>query len=621
MLTRQGYFLIVLLFVVITAMFMLVNVSSSAQIVENGSTRPDNLLFDPLDTQGDSAASSPTTGNGDAGIPHASPSATNIVSTFPVAPNQFRAALLVTDTDSPETKLLEEWCRYSQCSYRVLTSLSDASALDGCNLILIHGWDEAWTDALLAATDTPRQMILTSMPDYAQVAASPALRKLLGISKAIAPSCTLEDVYFFDDFFIAGARIYESEEDAPYAVPHYALRSGYLVFANGTPEDESIAYTDYPPVLWRTRTNQADVFVTNTDMFTGKRVLGLITSFVSQLPPCYVYPIVNARTLSVENFPCLSEENTEQMRALYSTTSGALTRDQLFPSVEKIMRNYNQLPTFFLAPRLTYAGEISGVTELISYYYNQILKLGGALELAVKPQDDTPLEDVLAQLERFTRESIASYRFTACTVDSTRLDELLACTSPMLEEVTIITTDLTDDLPVLSLTDNQRMVVSFTDNGVAHDDLTLVTLVTALGLTNQQMDMADVYFPEDNTANWTKISREWSRNVTHLNNYMFLDTASLYTLESKARTFLSMDYTAQWDGTCLTVTSSASQNTECCFLLRLHNLNVVRITGDAECQQLADGQYLLCAHAPEIVLETESIYQVPIPRWKEDDFQ
>lgn len=602
MLTRRGYFLIVLLFLVLTSMFMLVGASTNIEIPINASTRPEELVF----AGGDGMQSGPLKKED-----------SQAVAGIPIAANQHVAALLVPQENSPMAELFVEWCSYNQCAYRMITEPS-ASALEGCNLILVGEWQDAWRDCLLQAADVQRQIIITQMPDRDKILRDPELADFLGIRESVASSCQLEAVQFFDGFFVGGMRTYEATDERPYAVPHYALRSGYLIFANGIPQDESLSYTEYPPILWRTRTQEAEVFVTNTDLFSGKQYLGLLTAYLSQMPACYLYPIVNARTVSVENFPCLSEENTETLRTLYGNGSSDLTRDQFWPTVEKIIRNYDQSATFFTAPQLDYSEEPTVVTDLIGYYYSQLMKISGSMELSLNVLGDIPLAQVLEKIQSFSAQHLHNYRFTACAVEAARLEELLECSNEILNETTLIMTDMTDTFPLLAQA-GERVVVSFTDDGILHDDLTLVTLATALGVTNQHVDMVQVYYPENGEDKWTEMGREWSRNVSYLNDFRFLEASSLYQLEEKTRNFLSMNYEASFDEQRL-VLRTESAGAQASFLLRLNRYQVSSITGGTV-TRLASGLYLLQATGEELVLEVEPIYQVPIPGWTEEVVQ
>lgn len=607
MLTKRGYILIVGLFAVLTAMFMLVNISSNVAMTQNASTRPTALTF--AQTSSDSTP---------APLPADTVSTSSPMDQDILAPNQYHAAILLADENSSMGNLLKEWCTYNQCDYIIISDFHDAAQIDGCNLLLLGDWDSRWIDALLAATYSKRQIMLLSMPDSQEIAENPQLANLLGISDVVSDYCALDSVHFFQNFFLGVERIYDVRSEADdYFASHYKLRSGYLVFANGIPTDSSLEYLDYPPLLWRTRTNQADVFVNNTDLFSGKSILGLITAFSTQSSACYLYPIINARSVAIVNFPCLSSENAQELQSLYSADSNALTRDQFWPGIELVARSYSAAPTFFVAPRLNYSSAALETTDLVAYYYGQIVKLGGAMELSLLPENEqVSLQDVCTQVEEFSQAQMGNYQFSACFVSPDRIDELLQCVSDMLSQTSLWLTTASSSTPLFSFPDAHHLLISCTDNGVQHDDLMMISLLTALGVTVQQVDMADVYYPSSHSANWIQFSRDWAKNRSYLNDFEYIEDASIYTLEKKVRAYLAQDYAVSQEGDCLIldISSSAERNS---FVLSLPQKKIVSAV-NAEVQQLSERQYLIDTSSTHVELYFSELYDVPQPSWKED---
>ena len=118
--------------------------------------------------------------------------------------------------------------------------------------------------------------------------------------------------------------------------------------------------------------------------------------------------------------------------------------------------------------------------------------------------------------------------------------------------------------PAFRLTD-RAILVSFTDRGERHeslDDLKLVSLMTALGMTNQQIDMRDVFWPEGEQKEvWNEINRSWSSGVTYQNDFRQFESCSVYEMEDRVRTFLGMNYSAVCaDGTHIRIEASGDEN-------------------------------------------------------------
>ena len=201
MLSRRGFFVIILLFGVVTTMFMTYNVSESILLKEDepaqqsataSVTRSDTITAEQLRA----AAAQPD--------------------------GQPVAALLVSSQNSSMAKLLQEWCVYNKYPFRIFTSLPDASSLQNFAFVLVGDLflDTQTVHALVERTCTSCSLIFLVMPDPMQIATNAELSNLLGIRSVITASCVVRSIHLFADFFVGGERIYSSKDGAPAAIPH-----------------------------------------------------------------------------------------------------------------------------------------------------------------------------------------------------------------------------------------------------------------------------------------------------------------------------------------------------------------------------------------------------------------
>ena len=237
--------------------------------------------------------------------------------------------------------------------------------------------------------------------------------------------------------------------------------------------------------------------------------------------------------------------------------------------------------------------------------------MSGALGLSLKSLNRVPLQNILDSIEHFATQNMEDCHFQICSVESGRLQELKQCSSSLMQNITLVLTDTDAGQPLLEFLDDDILVIGFTDDGFAHNDLEMVSLVTALGMVNQTTDMSHIYYPSSSDDLWANKSTIWSRNVTYAQNFSFLDTVSAAKLEEKSRTLLALQYTAAQSGNQLqiTVDSPAEEND---FFLRLYSQNVVSAQG-AEVTKVSDTVWLVRTQAAEAVLELADRYSAQPP--------
>lgn len=604
MLTRRNYFVILIMFLVVFIMFMLVDISAGYLTRREYNPRADEPItitrekaFHANSLNMDSAA----------------------VSALPSAANNPFVAILTDDPEGLTTRTMQEWCVYTRYRYQLHTDLPEAAQLADCRALF---FDREITPAdlplLESYADAGCTMVFPRLPAYSELQNAPELADFFGIDGFVMEALPLKGVYIFDDFFIGGDRIYaadddygQTDDDIPLSVPYYTLRPGYLMFAQAIAQDASIDYKDLPGLLWRTKTGQADIYAVNTDIFEGKALLGLLTAFMAQSEPCFVYPIVNAQTISVLDFPLLSNENEAALSSLYSRTAEAIGRDVIWPAVVMILRNYQAEPSFFMALQLDYADAALPADTLIPFYRQEIERQSGALGLSLHQKSSLTLKEINAQNQAFLSTAMPQYRFTAACVTPEQAAEIAgAPLDAPLENITLLMTDMTQDQPLLSFVNDQTVSVAFTTDGFTHesmDDLRLLSLETALGMNNQKVELSKVFYPENN-LDWNRLSQLWSSGDTYQKPFRMFDAVTIYGLEDRVRRFMQLDFTVSHDeNTCtLTLENGADEGF---FILRMFNREIKSAIGGTY-TKLSDTAYLLSLEEKEMRLTFTPAHQI-----------
>ena len=608
MMSVRNYVSIVLLFAVIFVMFMCVTISydkladgSAEQTETDTAVHMDNLMLDSTFDESVGRPVQPISGN----------------SLLSVKDNP-QAAIVVSDPDDNMTSVLTEWCIYNKYRYQIFTTLPDSKVLSQYNTMLFGNLEITDRDlsTLQQCAKTGIPMIFTRLPAYAKLMENPDLADFFGIKSCVQPSKQLDGVKIFGDFFLSKERVYTyhdeygEQDDMAIKIPYYTLRAGYEVYAVAVLDQQGeISNEELPALLWRTYTGSSQVFVINSDIFYGEKLLGVITAFMSQTSSCYLYPVVNAQSIVVLDYPCFSNENSSVMMDRYSRSTQGFGRDVLWPTISKILKNYGDSYNFFITPQLDYSNT-EPLYDDVEMYRKEINKLSGATGLSLQQVTSQTLPDVLAQDETFFQAVHPSYHFTALYSGAFSDSELSSFLDPrqdgLLSHVKLVLSDFEEDRRLFRFINNDVLSVMTTMNGFQHesmDDIQMLSLETALGMCTQQADMSRVLYPQGDQDDWIKLSRLWSEGKTYYNDYETFEDTSVYQLEARVKNFLALNYNYQRTDNTIKV-SIDNFNGAAWFVLRIHNMQVKNVT-NGSAAQLTDTAYLIKAEKANVTIQLQ----------------
>jgi len=350
-------------------------------------------------------------------------------------------------------------------------------------------------------------------------------------------------------------------------------------------EARGIENEKLPTLLWRTYTGKSQVCAVNTDLFDGERMLGVLTAFVSATGDWTLYPVVNARAILMTDFPFLSNENAEAMQARYSRDTLGFERDIVWPNVVKVFRNYDAVPNFFLSPELDYTDPADPVTDDLAMYLQQIRSLSGTVGLSLMQTSALPLAEVAQKAGTVFGDVLPDFRFYAAYSGGFTEDEwqgyLAAGPDALLSELSLLLFPYREGRALFTFANGDVLTAMMTTGGFAHetmDDLQLISLMTALGYSAQQVDMDRALLPAGDADDWSSLSVAWSKGDTYYRDFSAFDSASVYELEARVRRMLGANYTCERSGDTLQISVSAFED-EFWFVLRLHGETVSAVTG------------------------------------------
>lgn len=526
---------------------------------------------------------------------------------------KLHAAILSDDSGDPISQLLIEWCVYHKYLYKVYPALPEEEEAAGYDIVLFGDYTITAEDTglLYAYADLGVTMIFTQLPGYREISLDRKLADFFGIHAGVKKEVTADGIKIFSDFMLSKERIYRKgdyfgeEDDTEIRVPYYSLRAGYEVYAVGILENQKeldIKDQELPPLLWRTVTKESFVFVVNSDIFHGMSLLGVLTGFMARREECYLYPIVNAQTISLIDYPYFSDENKEEMQKLYSRSAESVARDILWPNIIQILKNYGGSYSFFAAAQLDYQGGAGPKKDYLDFYLREIDKLPGSMGLSLGQVSNASMQEIIGQDEAFYKEHLPEYDFTALYAADFPVEEVKRnLKHAFLENISLVMSDGRKDGALLGFLEDEVLSVKFNLDGSQHetmDDLQMICIENALGLCNMKMDIGRVIYPEDRKDAWNYLSLKWSKGDTYYKDFSTLDMVSIYEMENRVRRFLALDYTYAYDEDQIDI-SLDHFDEEAYFVLytRLGSIDQVE-NGTAE--KISDTAYLIRAEDAKV---------------------
>ncbi len=212
------------------------------------------------------------------------------------------------------SQVLIQWCVYNKYLYKVFYSLPDTAEISEYDVVLFGGYEITGNDTniLYSYAELGKTMIFTRLPDYRLLTSNRRLAAFYGIKDSISEAVTADGIKLFPDFMINKERIYRKGDyfgeldDTEVNIPYYSLAAGYEVYSVGILENQEelgIEDKNLPPLIWRTTTSKSFVCAVNSEIFDGMTMLGVLTGFMAHLGDYYVYPVVNAQTISLISYP------------------------------------------------------------------------------------------------------------------------------------------------------------------------------------------------------------------------------------------------------------------------------------------------------------------------------
>ena len=483
-----------------------------------------------------------------------------------------------------------------------------------------------WADKTLSIeTDLPRltaysasgkTLVFAQLPQVSLLLQQDDLCRLLGIQAVQSVAVRTQGVRLYDGFLLGGEAMYD---DLHPVAPWLQLHAGYSVYLCGFVDSPRLAKPRTLPLLWRACPEKGFVFVCADDWLLRANCVGFFYAMEAQTVRTQLYPVVNAQTMMVQNFPYLSTENVEQINSWYHQTSEKLFFNALLPNVTAVFNNCNYPMTCLFSSCLDGSTPDSNIQwDSLKLYIRLIVGRSGEMGISGYSLDQSSGLDKLSRDLQKMEELARAYTLTVFASNGMAREEYepLLQTGEMLAQIHTVVEPLGEDGAIAPLEYiNDRVVrMPITQNGFdtsADCALSVRSLQTALLATNVSIDMKQVLYPEDATDDWALLNKVWSDTlVSDWKPFEKLDKLCVSDADRRARLFLNLRWSYEDDGDTLRI--HIDDYTEpVYFILRRQDVSIYACE-NVEGTKLEDGTYLLKITAEDALVNLRDEHRMRI---------
>ncbi len=540
-------------------------------------------------------------------------------------------AVLIGDEEGAEGNVAKQWCMYTKRKLYVYDTLNQCPTekIRSADVVLLetsHIDFESQTSLLLVRAEQGVNMIFMNLPEANVIDENLKLQQLLGIDEVKAEQVQLEGINLFSGFLLGGQAIYQPKDeeerskrgDLELVVPWYLTGNASKTYMVGMMSDASVKNEQLPAIIWRNAVGNGNVFAVNGDYMSDVTGIGILDAMMTECNEYEVYPVVNAQSLAVANFPGLAAENGNEMNRLYSRDQIAVFRDILWPSLYSTVEKGGSQLTCYLAPQFDYTDANEPQEEQLIFYLKQLKEKGAEAGLSMEYGKALSLRDKLVKDDAFFEKADSDYQYVSAYVPEMETESIETWRKiSRYETVDTIICQGGEQEPVVSYVDDMITRQRVTSSGISHtfsEDLRMRSLQTALGYSNIVLDMKQISWPEKDGDRWEIVSEQFSSNInTYWKPFELFAQTTASESDEKIRSFLSMDYETSREGNTIQIQVN-KQTDEVWMILRTHGEEIEVMEGGTY-EKIEEDAYLVCVHdtSCRVTMKSQDRLQYPLP--------
>ena len=513
----------------------------------------------------------------------------------------------IGDIDGPVGDAVRQWCTYTRQQLDVFSEIPEPKSITGLEAIVIDPKTvdiKNKTDKILKLTELRATLIFGDLPEATYIDSDEELKKLLGITKVVKPAIHVEGVQIFSGFLLGGEMVYAVNKDVPEEkrfedldldIAWYDTGLGTKTYIVGVMDEDLVHPYDFPKMIWRSYYNGTFVYAVNGDYLQGMMGIGFLDSMIYDTKEYYIYPVVNANNIVFADFPYLTNENSEELKKIYSRDAEGFQRDIAWPGIISMATRSDFCMTCFLSDRYDYdyPEETSG--DETRFYLQQMKELDAEAGRSLDYKGNITLQEKETFSKNYFLNEGINYRFRSLYIRewSDELKDILENQEPDIR--TVVSRERKNNQVISFCSDNVTIqyATNKADEYTFKNDLLYKSLLTSLGYTNVLVDMGQVIWPQSEEDEWQNFfDHVFSYVTSYWSDWMIFDATTISESDARIRRMLSVKYSDEKkdENTIVLHTSGADENY---FILRLHDTEIDKISDNAEFTRIEKDSYLI----------------------------
>ena len=536
----------------------------------------------------------------------------------------------IGDIESGVGDAVRQWCIYTRQELNVFSEIPKPELNAGVEAIIIDPQTvniKHRTYKIMDLAEMGATIIFGNLPDPEYVDKDENLKKLLGITVVVQPEVHVEGVQIFSGFLLGGETIYavnkakpeeKKFEDIELDIAWYDTGLGTKTYIVGVMDEDLVHPYDFPKMIWRSYYNGTFVYAVNGDYMQGMMGIGFLHSMMYDTKDYYIYPIVNANCIVFSDFPCLSNENSERLKKIYSRNAETFQRDIAWPGIISMTTRSEFSMTCFMSDRYDYTKEGTVSGDETRFYLQQMKELDAEAGRSMDYIGDITLAEKSELSRKYYEDEGINYRFRALYIKEWK-DALKPVLDELEPDVRTVVAYSRANHPAISFCSENvtlQYVTNKADEYTYKNALLFKSLLTSLGYTNVLVDMNQALWP-------VTVEDEWQNFFDHVFSYvtsywsdrLVFDAATISESDARIRKMLSVKYSDEEpdENTIVLHSSGADENF---FILRLHDKEIVGISDNAEYTRIEKDSYMLRVKPGDTTItlkESDEIYHYDSP--------
>ena len=541
--------------------------------------------------------------------------------TFKVGASETEDYIAYVGTNPNIKGVTTQWCRYRR---RNLVTKDHCTELifqkHLPKLIVVDGKSLSTEDipVLLEWCDKGIHMVFCGMPET-RVAMRKEMETLLGIRSIREQDVELQGIVLHEGFLLGGGYSYivrdkvtEKLQDLSLTTDWYEMGSGTKAYFTGLLDQSFYGETQneyLPAIVWRNSIHDTKIFVVNGDYMEKATGIGFLSAMLNEIEEYSLYPVINAQSMVIVNYPSFTPENEETMEKLYSRNSYRVLREVVWPGLNAVLTNTDSKMTCMLTTKMDHNAVAEPSTEDLVFFMKLFREQKAEAGISCDQTSNVPVSMKLDTDELFLQKNLPNYQFQTAYVAKeypVTMKKLLDIHG--FSDVSTFLSDFEEnkELVYLSGPDTVLTTINYGDTHYYSEDIRERAIETALGYSCVTEDLQHIIYPQGPEDEWQNVYSDFGRFTdTFYDPFDTFEELTLSESGERARQFLTTEYTEKRTGNRIDLHSEYDTGY---FILRTHEETIDQITG-ADYEEIEDDAWLLSLNQKDvkITLKPEEI--------------